>query len=113
MSGCGVCSAPMGQPNRGRRRVYCSNACRQRAYRAAVALRNAPSVHFLTNGGIGEGAGHAASLQRFAAPPAAHRTTKLDAELRPLVKRAIDLRLREIMAAQRARDRALFREVAA
>lgn len=40
MNACSVCSGPVAQPKTGRRRVYCKNACRQRAYRAALALRN-------------------------------------------------------------------------
>ncbi|MBF6175539.1 TetR/AcrR family transcriptional regulator [Nocardia blacklockiae] len=33
-SGCGVCGADLAQPERGRRRRYCSRACQARAYRA-------------------------------------------------------------------------------
>jgi DNA-binding transcriptional MerR regulator len=31
---CRTCGGPLGQPQTGRRRAYCSRACRQRAYRA-------------------------------------------------------------------------------
>jgi hypothetical protein len=89
VSACGVCGAPLERARTGRPRVYCGDACRQRACRAARPVTK-PSV-----------------LER------PEPVTKLDAELRTLLKRARDKRVREILAAQLERDRALFREVAA
>jgi DNA-binding transcriptional MerR regulator len=40
-SRCAVCAEPFTQPARGRRRTYCSRACRQRRYRQNASRRSA------------------------------------------------------------------------
>ena len=52
MNACGVCGGEIAQPATGRPRVYWKNACRQRAYRTALALRNsAPKSACVTDDG--------------------------------------------------------------
>ena len=80
MSRCGVCNREIVQPATGRPRVYCSSACRQRAYRAAVALRN--------------------SAPKSACVDAAS-VTKLTPELRVWLRVEIDRRRRQATAGER------------
>ena len=40
VAGCAVCTAPVHQATTGRRRRYCTAACRQRAYRVRDATRH-------------------------------------------------------------------------